>query len=357
MTGMRRWSAGAVLSLPLVLTFGAPAGVEAQVKPRVVQAPGAGELLHVIDSGGRLVITEKGTSRELELPADTRIDALESTASGWIAAGHYAARSGGELLLLKSGADKIELLPVPAGRDGRLRGTPALFVDGDGPAGVAWLEGTRQEDLTVRAARWMGTEWSEPETVSLRGPGAQLALRGATLTDGSWLLVWAAVDGQDDDIWWSRRAQQAEGSWSPPRRLHTDNDAPDITPAVVSTAGGAIAAWSGYDGRDYRVKTSYFDGKKWSEPVTLDGRGATDARLLKRPKGQSLVYRTVIPAGWHVVDLDPQGKARRSAMVPGDRTDSPVLEWTADGRPHLDWPQRAFHWPEEAHTLEWERPR
>ena len=325
---------------------------QAQTKPRVIQTGSGAESIHVVDLGGRLQITEGPGSRDLELPADTRIDALEKTATGWVAAGHYAARSGGELLLLQQKGGEVALLPAPPGREDRFRGTPAIFVAKGRLSGIAWLEGTSQDNLAVRAARWTGSEWGETEIVSPQGPGAQLALRGAILSDGSWLLVWAAVDGEDDDIWWSRRATRVEDGWSSPKRVHADNPVPDVTPAVLAVPSGALVAWSWYDGRDYRIRTARFDGVGWSEPGILEGRGATDAKLLRHTGGFSLVYRTVVPGAWHVVDFDQSARAHRRAAVTAERTDLPVLEWTTQG-PRFDWPQPAFHWPAESRVAPW----
>lgn len=329
----------------------APAKAGAQATPRVLQAGATASSVHLVDTGGLLVIGRGEESLEFELPAATRVDDVAPTTDGWVAAGRYSTGAGGELLILRQKGDEITLLPVPPGKEDRIRGTPAVLTTGRRLVGLAWLEGTRQDDLTVRAATWDGNGWSQPEMVSPRGPGAQLALRGTMLDDGSWLLVWAAVDGQDDDVWWSRRT---ESGWTAPSRVHADNAVPDIQPAVSAVPGGAVVAWSAFDGGHYRIRVARFDGSEWTEKTIESGRGAVQPTWQRHAGGWALLYSSVEPAAWSVVDFDGRARVKRRAAIPHPRPDRPLLEWTSEGRPRLRWPRPALPWPAESQEADWE---
>lgn len=337
--------------LVLSLLWLAPSTLAAQSLPRVMQVDAAADAPFLVDTGGFLVIGGGAGSGEFELPPATRVDAFAQTTDGWVAAGRYSTSAGGDLLVLRQRGDEITLLPTPEGKDERFRGTPAVLADSRRLLGLAWLEGTRQDDLTVRAAAWEGNGWSEPEVVSPEGPGAQLALRGAVLEDGTYLLVWAAIDGVDDDIWWSLRTPTG---WTTPARVHSDNQVPDIQPAVVAVPGGALVAWSGFDGRDYRARVARFDGLKWEEKAVDGGLGVVLPAWRRYAGGQVLMFSSVVPAGWSVIDLDERATVRRRAQVPGWRSHPPLLEWTHDGRPRLRWPHPVAGQPAESREAAWE---
>ncbi len=137
------------------------------------------------------------------------------------------------------------MLPAPPGQVGVDRRSPVLLVRKETLLGIAWLEGDTASSLSVRAAAWDGDAWQDVETVSAPGPGSQTGLTGTVLADGSWLLAWSAVDGEDDEIVWSRRAGDR---WTPVRPVSENNHVPDVTPVLTAAGTGALLAWSRYDG-------------------------------------------------------------------------------------------------------------
>lgn len=210
-----------------------------------------------------------------------------------------------------------------------------LDVGPEGLRGMAWLEGERPDGLELRAARFEGGRWLEPVVVSPRGAGSQLALSGAALADGSWLLVWSAFDGEDDEILWSRLA---EGRWSPPQPVAANNAVPDVTPALGLLPGGVFAAWSRYDGNDYRLTLARFDGQGWSEPEVVGPRGSHHPSFEKVRETTFLLYRTAVPRGWSIAELDAEGKSLRQTRIDTLRPERPLLEKVGDEGVELRWP-------------------
>jgi hypothetical protein len=261
------------------------------------------------------------------LPPTHQLTDLREISGGWVAAG-YGAIDGVAELFLVAGDDRgvASLAVPPAGATPR--GAPRLVADDNRLLGLVWLEGATQDRLQVRSAEWLDGAWGPTRTVSPAGSGSQVAPATTVLDDGRWLLLWTAFDGTDDETMWSL----FDGAdWSPPRRLHEDNGTPDITPTVIATRDGAVAAWSWLDGRDYRLRTAFFDGRGWHLAPPLDGRGALRARLVADSTSQALVFSTVVPSAWAAVELDARGAVLRRTVVSTERLDAPRVELGASG--------------------------
>jgi hypothetical protein len=314
----------------------------------LISSPGtAGDLVQATTDGNLYLLGRGENARlgrvgaveqALNLPAGSRIYGLAATVDGWVATGSLPGDDGVDLLIVQDRAGEIELLGLPPDRRGRYRVQAVALVDDGHLAGVAWIEGDQQDVFEVMAAVWDGANFGSPEIVSPAGPGAQLALQGAVLEDGSWLLVWAAVDGEDDEILWSVRRQE---SWRTPSRIHRDNSVPDITPALVAIDGGALAAWSWFDGNDYRLREARFDGESWSEPQVFGEKGSLEPGYTVHGDIPRLLYKTIEPPSWTVVELDRMGARTRRAVWSGDIDDRPLVLAGDEVEVGLRWPQGA----------------
>lgn len=333
--------------------------------------------------------------RDLQLPVTSHLSDLVAVEQGWLLAATSEAADGRRHLLLLGAperqADSVELrLPVPGDQRAALRWQPVVLTEADGSlAGLAWLEGDGLRSLAVRVAEFEGSTpwsdgaaWSAPRDVAPAGAGSQLALAGAVLTDGSWLLVWSGFDGEDDEILFAHRSP--DGAWSGPRVLRLpgegDNQVPDITPAVTALAdGGAIVAWSRFHREpggtsSYRLHRAVLD-ETVHEPALLDA-GSLDAqstantaesavnrshwnrlhwrsigiedvgtgfpRFLSGGAQPQLLFQTAWPRSWTLLELDGEGREVRRARGAAGAQAVPVIEMDrAPGRDTLRW-----RWPE-----------
>jgi hypothetical protein len=296
------------------------------------------------DAGGAyLEFPDGGTldlSRLAALPAGSELTALASLDDGrWLAAGTVPADDGGRRLLLVAGdRDGARRIGAPEA-GGRLARDPVLLVDGGRWAGLAWLEGDEQRGLSVYAALRHDDGWSAPEPVAGRAPGSQLALTGAVLGDGTWLLAWSAFDGRDDEIVWSRRVGEA---WLPARRVAADNAVPDVTPDLVATRGdGALLAWSRYDGHDYRLVLARFAGGEWRGDREVGAAGTVMPAFAPGDRGLRLVYRAAADGAWAVDEVTAEGALVRRAEVVSARSERPLAEVEGE-RVRLRWPVRSL---------------
>jgi hypothetical protein len=314
----------------------------AERPPALVSLPGEARL--ELASGERIAA---------HLPEGAALDTTAALDTGWLAAGTQplAAKEGArDLLLLTGDSQSATALPSPPGQTGTLRQEPLPLVDGGRLEGLAWLEGENSRAFGVRFAAWNGAGWDMPQTVAPPGPGSQLALTAARLSDGTWLLAWSAFDGHDDEIVWTRGKN---GAWSRPRRVTADNAWPDTTPALTATGNGALLAWSRYDGNDYHIVISRFRNGQWTRPEVSAGAG-TFYPTFEPASGKDalLLYRTAAPQGWEALAVDTAGRPLRRALVPADRKARPQILTTADGVT-FRWPAAAGPGIERAAT--WER--
>ena len=291
---------------------------------------------------------------QVNLPPGAVLYDLEPIDTGWLAAGRIPSGEGSELLLIEGGGGDSILLSVPERTDGQFRGQPAVLTEQDRLAGLVWAEGDAHDQLAIWAAAWDGHEWGAPEAISPPGPGSQLAPVGVILDDGSWLAVWPAFDGTDDEIRWSRRV---DGKWSTPERIHPDNDVPDLMPDVIAIDGGALVVWSWFDGNDYRLRSARLADGRWCEPKTFGDKGSGEAGLVQVDGGARLLYQTVMPASWTVLDLNRQGEALRRGILPIHTNDRPLLLVDEQGRARLHWPAlESRAQPAIDYQLEWQAP-
>lgn len=300
-----------------------------------------GDLVLVDAANGAYVTGSRGGGRvDLPLSPKSLVHSFGAVGREWYAAGVDFAGETRRLVVLKGSGAKVKELPAPPVADAAQLGEPSLLIDAYGLKALAWIEGRAPRRQAVRIASWTAGGWRQPVTVSPPGPGSQMALAAAVLGDGSCLIAWAAYDGADDEIMWSRWTA-ADGP-GPPARLAADNAVPDITPQLWATPdGGAFAAWSRYDGHDYRVNLARFDGAFWSEPEVVGPKGSVYPAFHDGPEGAILVYQQAVPRGWNVAELDGTGKVLKETGVETAESEPPLLEDVTGRGVSLVWIDRS----------------
>jgi len=308
------------------------------------QSSGQGGAIWVERQGPQLQIGQMGRGEvSVDLPPGATIRQIEPISRGWMAAGRLPDADGTDLFLIAAGEGGAELLPVPARGTARYRGQPVLFLADSELVGLAWAAGDGPREFAIWAAEWQEGEWSQPDLISPVGPGSQVAPAGAILEDGSWLLAWTAYDGQDSEVVWSRRT---ESVWTAPEPIDGGNEVPDVTPDVVPIAGGAMAVWSWFDGNDYRLKSARWLNGDWRVTDAFGGRGSGEPRLFREKDRILLLYPSVEPPCWTVVEFDLAGRRQREATVFKETYERPLL-LVEEGE------EGVLRWSTEDHALEW----
>lgn len=327
----------ALLSILPAAGLVTPSGATEPFQPTLQSHDGRLALVQGAD-GAHVERDGKAVTR-LPAEAERRLSTIASLRRGWVAAGVLSHADRSELTVVAGGtssfqSEPVRVLPSPP-TAGRLTRDPVLLVEHGRLVGLAWLEGSEHRTLEMRAARWEGSAWGAVERVAGRAAGSQMALTGDVLEDGSWLVAWAAYDGGDTEILWSLRAG---GTWSAAARLHDGNEVHDIVPEVVAIRGGALAAWSRFDGDDYRLRVARFDGSRWQTTPFVGGRGSLRPAFVHDGRAVYLLHKVVAPAGWTVVELDGEGRPLREAAVPEDTAQRPLLVPTGGPEILLRWP-------------------
>lgn len=303
-----------------------------------VQLPATGDRISLVQNGQRWQLEQSGgqqATAKVELPvrSGARFTDLRPVGASWLAAGVERAQTSSSLLLLRGQGTSVEVLPTPAHDSRSVLLQPNALADAKGLAAMVWIEGVDPRQGAVKAARYDGVRWSAPTVISPVGQGSQTALRAITLDDGTFLAVWAAFDGRDDEIAWSR----FDGSqWSAPKILSA-NTVPDVTPAVRAIEGGALLVWSFYDGNDYRLRAATFRNGAFEETQIFGGKGSTFPVFADAAQ-PTVVFHQAVPAEWQIVELDTRGKAVRWASVPAVRRQPPSIQSTDAANVELHWP-------------------
>jgi hypothetical protein len=310
----------------------------------VAQASFAGRSYILVREGGAYaMVDDAGDATAVAVERGTVLDSISAIGSGWLSVGRRPVEKAdsmvsaeGGLVLVRGDERGVEKLPVPPTGNATTMSAQAL-VEGGELVGLVWLEGSDSSSLGVRAAAWNGSGWAAAEWVATPVDGSQLALSATVLRDGSWLLVWSAFDGADDEILWSRRDGT---SWSEPRRLHADNRVPDITPALAATADGAVVAWSRYDAGAYRGRVMRFEpATGWRDEERVGGPHTVfpffAAEVSNR--GPVLVFREGIEGRWDAIELGARGEIRARARFDGSTKERPVVRRGAGGAARLEW--------------------
>lgn len=304
---------------------------------------------------------ERGAARErIELPQSAWLNRITALDGGWVAGGARATGGGQDLVLIAGGAGESWTIELPFEPTSRIRQSAVPLVLDGTLAGVAWLEGDDFSSLAVRCARLGDQGWGAAETVSPPAPGGQVALSGAVLADGSWLLVWSRYDGEDTETVWSRSAARDE--WTPVALVHEPNDVPDVTPTLIATRSGALVAWSAYDGHTLRLRLSRLDGDGWRDTGYRGPAAAVYPTFVPALDGPWLLFKTVVPYGWSVMQVDDSGRELRRATVGAARRERPLVRAVAAGADNpaavrFLWPSLDAEGADVELAAEWEAPQ
>lgn len=239
----------------------------------------------------------------------------------WLAAVEPTT-TGPQIAIVEGRGNQLKRLPRLPTTGGRLLREPVLLADPQGLRAVLWLSSDTPRQESLHVARFNGQGWQDATVVAPPGLGSQIALTATVLEDGSWLAAWAAFDGEDTEIMWSRAV---DGQWSTPRAVAAGNQVPDITPHLLAIRGGALLAWSRYDGNDYRVTAARFNEGVWQPAQTVGGPG-TLYPTFQPGETPVLVFQQVVPAAWAVTTLDDEGQPKQRSLVLADRDDPPLVE-------------------------------
>jgi hypothetical protein len=325
----------ATLAALAVLSFAEAQAPAASIRQVVQSTDTHGHSIALIADQDEFWLRQGDSSSLLELPTGAWLNRIELLDGGWIAGGSRTVEGGQDLFLLHQQESLSPSGDLPGERSARIRQSVVPLVHDAELVGIAWLEGEDFDRLAVRAASRSASGWGPVETVSPAAPGGQVALQGDVLSDGSWLLVWSRWDGEDTETVWSRRIEP--GRWRAVEAVHEPNTVPDLTPALLALDDRALVAWSWYDGSTLRQRLSRLEGDRWVDTGYRGPAASVYPSFLASPTGARLLFQTIVPRGWTIVQIDPTGRQGLSASVGEASHTRPVITEDDEGV-RFSWP-------------------
>ena len=276
----------------------------------------------------RRVVGAVGSADAVDLgPLSAGIDGLPAASAAadgsvWVVAARFDGTT--QRLWAQRWSNDSWQGPIP-GPIGRPRNHhPAIAADPRSAAiWVVWVgdEGTGSAGAYLFSSRWTGTGWTPAETLP-RTVGTPMAPALAVDAAGHPVVAWAAGNGDDAEIWISRRDNSG---WSAATPL-TDNLVPDIMPSIAIADGPWVVSWIGYSDAGYLPRVRLGASlDSWEDAVTLSST----------PGGRPLAAHVAgVPAVfWRQLDSSPAGgRIRGSALDPSGWQD-PVDLVPATGAP------------------------
>ncbi|MHB8093541.1 MAG: SGNH/GDSL hydrolase family protein [Candidatus Aminicenantales bacterium] len=203
--------------------------------------------------------------------------------------------------------------------------SPDVDFDRSNTAWIAWIHRRSGSFEICARETGLGRTWT------VGAPSLASASQVRILADGpgnTWLF-WIGRDLGRDEVFYSR----FDGTcWTRAGKLNTRNDVPHLfLSAAADSAGRPGICWSAYDGDDYEIYASFWDGSSWSEeePITRNrisdafpslafARGDVPVVVWSRTSGStnSICARYREAGGW-VAEAELYASSKAEAVAPG----------------------------------------
>lgn len=175
----------------------------------------------------------------------------------------------------RNGAWEEEVFPPAWGFDGNF--SPALAISPSGELWAVWAARMDGENPKIYFSRRNAGTWTPPSRITAGGNGWEMTPAVAFSPDGTLLAAWSNEESGRSEI---RCARWAGGGFGPPSVVRPERRFPVLHPALaVAPDGRALLAWQEWDGYHYRVFTSFFNGRNWSEGEPVTDQIVTDQAL------------------------------------------------------------------------------
>jgi lysophospholipase L1-like esterase len=181
-----------------------------------------------------------------------------------------SVEGGSTIILGRVVGDSIEREGVVAATNGTVL-SPDLDFDPLNRPWIAWIELSGQDPRVCVRDPVTDRTWRVSPPSLLSASRVKVLAGGPS---GVWVF-WTGHDRGRDETFLSRFNGSA---WSPVARLGADASSPRILlDAALDQAGRPWVVWSRYDGEDYEVYSSRWEGSGWSGEETLTDDAGSDA--------------------------------------------------------------------------------
>ncbi|MDH4466682.1 MAG: sialidase family protein [Bacteriovoracaceae bacterium] len=171
--------------------------------------------------------------------------------------------------------------------DGQDCSSAQVAINNDGKIIITWYQSDGSNNQ-IFYSYFDGTSWDHPSGLSDNiSPDGQYAYYPQTdiNSDGKMVITWQQFDGSSSQIFYS----YFDGSsWVHPSSL-SDNISADGQNAngpqmAMNSDGKIVISWQQFDGTDYQIYYSYFDGSNWHHPSSLSDNISNDGQYSYSPQ-------------------------------------------------------------------------
>lgn len=298
------------------------AGSDGIVRAAVRTADGTWGILAAGPASGRtefMPLRLGGRYEEMGLFADNR-DRL------WLA----ATELQGETEIIRLGRlennsfAEARTIGIPGGWNGQAD----LHFPGDGEPWIAWRrQAPDSEEIRVEDTS-SGLSWriTKDGTSALSAPRLCPDGRG-----GLWIL-WTGRSGKSYVVAGRRFDGRA---WSEEILLADNGERPSLRlDAALGEDGILRAAWSAYDGRNYRIRTIECRGGLWSKSRNLTDHAGMELnpRVFRSDRGAAVVWASSESSGTRLLAVFMEGARTDGPFLLSEGAASPLFEAAAAGR-------------------------
>lgn len=149
--------------------------------------------------------------------------------------------------------------------------SPDLAFDSYGAPWVVWVQQADQRYFVLVKNLRSGSIWIVNRGLFKSAATPRLVAAG----DQRIWVFWVGQDLGHDEVF----ASALEGrAWSRPHRLNADGRFPHLSPSVALDGNGyPWVVWSAYDGHDYEIYSSFWNGRTWSSEDKITDDGDSDS--------------------------------------------------------------------------------
>jgi lysophospholipase L1-like esterase len=167
----------------------------------------------------------------------------------------------------ESGLPERDLVPTPRG----IAFSPDFDFSPSNSAWIAWIHHSGGAFRVCVRDAGTGRTWIVSPPSLQSASGARVIASGF---EGPWVF-WIGQELGRDEIFFSRFDG---GNWSPAARLNATSAVPHLyLDAAADAAGRPWLVWSAYDGEDYEIYWSRWNGSAWSAEEKLTDNRDADA--------------------------------------------------------------------------------
>jgi len=141
--------------------------------------------------------------------------------------------------------------------------SPDLSFDWNDQPWIVWINYVNSQSRVFMKGSMFQNAWEVNSSVLSSALTPQIIVDH---NDHIWVF-WSGINSGEDEIFYKVFNRF---NWSPLCKVNYEKSFPQLSPKVTLDQKGIIwLVWSGYDGHDYEIYSRFWDGKKWTDEISV----------------------------------------------------------------------------------------